>query len=216
MITSRQINKSTGDYLNATLKPSRKQDAKTRNPTATRQALLRAARLEFHRVGYDGASTRKIALDAGCNAALINRYFGSKLGLFEAVMEACIDLSSLKGLSSDQLVEALIDIALSKVDHQKDFDPLVVAIKSSGSTEAFDVVREKLGNPMVEELAAIIGGETAPQKAGMLLSIVSGLFVGRVSVGADALSRDKTETVRTLLGAAMTAVLSSGEARTGG
>lgn len=202
--------KSTGDYLSNALNQPKMSSAKQRNPSATKNALLDAARTEFQRTGYNAASTRNIASDAGCNAALINRYFGSKIGLFEAVMEECIDLAPLHGLSPNEMVEALADIALGKADPTGGFDPMVVAIKSSGSEEAHDVIRNKLGNPMVEQLAALIGGNNADQKAGMLLSIVSGMFVGRVSVDADALSAEHDDALRALLGHAMTAVLLSG------
>ncbi|NOD95398.1 TetR family transcriptional regulator [Ruegeria sp. HKCCD4884] len=201
--------KSTGDYMSVSLNQQKMSSAKQRNPSATKDALLDAARKEFQRAGYEAASTRNIASDAGCNAALINRYFGSKIGLFEAVMEECIDLAPLHGLSPNEMVEALTDIALDKADPTGGFDPMVVAIKSSGSEEAHDVIRNKLGNPMVEQLAALIGGKDADQKAGMLLSIVSGMFVGRVSVDADALSAEHDDALRTLLGQAMTAVLLS-------
>ncbi|NOD88835.1 MULTISPECIES: TetR/AcrR family transcriptional regulator [unclassified Ruegeria] len=201
--------KSTGDYLSVALNQPKMSSAKQRNPSATKNALLDAARTEFQRAGYEAASTRNIASDAGCNAALINRYFGSKIGLFEAVMEECIDLDPLHGLSPNEMVEALADIALGKADPTGGFNPMVVAIKSSGSEEAQDVIRNKLGNPMVEQLAALIGGKDADQKAGMLLSIVSGMFVGRVSVDADALSAEHDDALRTLLGQAMTAVLLS-------
>ncbi len=203
--------KSTGDYLSgASKKNARISGAKQRNPSATKDALLDAARTEFLRMGYDAASTRNIASDAGCNAALINRYFGSKIGLFEAVMEECIDVAPLHGLSLNEMVEALADIALGKADQTGGFDPMVVAIKSSGSEAAHSVIRNKLGNPMVEQLAALIGGDNADQKAGMLLSIVSGMFVGRVSVDADALSSGHNDTLRAFLVQAMTAVLLSG------
>lgn len=160
-------------------------------------------------MGYEAASTRNIASDAGCNAALINRYFGSKIGLFEAVMEECVDLSSLKDLPPNEIVEALANIALGKGDKKGGFDPMVVAIKSSGSEDAHDVIRVKLGNPMVAQLAALICGEHAEQKAGMLLSIVSGMFVGRVSVDADALSVEYDGALRALLVEAMMAVVTS-------
>ncbi|WP_170464125.1 TetR/AcrR family transcriptional regulator [Ruegeria arenilitoris] len=171
---------------------------------------MAAARVEFQRAGYESASTRKIASDAGCNVALINRYFGSKIGLFETVMEACIDLSPLVGLSQDQMVAALVDIALAKAGSQGDFDPVVVAIKSSGSAAAQDVVRDKLGNPMVEELSSLIGGEDAKQKAGVVLSIISGMFVGRVSIGADALADDESEIIQPMLTDALKVVLATG------
>ncbi len=171
---------------------------------------MTAARIEFQRAGYEGASTRRIASDAGCNVALINRYFGSKIGLFETVMEACIDLSPLAGLTQDQMVSALVDIALAKTGSQGDFDPVVVAIKSSGSAAAQEVVRDKLGNPMVEELASLIGGDYAKQKAGVVLSIISGMFVGRVSIRADALASDESEVIRPMLTDALNAVLATG------
>ena len=49
-----------------------------RNRAVTRAALLAAARLRFAEHGYDGASVRDIAHDAGVDAALVFRYFGSK------------------------------------------------------------------------------------------------------------------------------------------
>lgn len=202
--------KSTGDYLRAKIVQSTKPDARKRNPGATKNTLLDAARTEFQRMGYEAASTRNIASEAGCNAALINRYFGSKLGLLEAVMEECIDLTPLDGLPPNEMVATLVDIALGKVNPRGDFDPMVVAIKSSGSEEAQDVIRSKLGNPMVEQLSSLIGGDKADQKAGILLSIVSGMFVGRVSVDADAVSTDHNEALRELLYDAMMAVVSSG------
>lgn len=208
-ITAPYRSKSTGDYLNVKTGRPRVSEIRERNPVATKEALLTAARVEFQQAGYDGASTRKIASDAGCNAALINRYFGSKAGLFDAVMEACIELDALEGLSKGEIVTALADIALSKAEAKAEFDPIVVAIKSSGSPEAQVVVRNRLGNPMVEQLASLIGGETAKQKAGVILSLISGMYVGRVSVGAQALSQSQNETIRPMLTAALRAILTS-------
>ncbi|MEM8649992.1 MAG: TetR family transcriptional regulator [Pseudomonadota bacterium] len=184
---------------------------KRRNAEATKTSLLVAARIEFHKAGYEGASMRQIASDAGCNVALINRYFGSKKGLFEAVMGACFDLTPLKGLSTEKMVSALVDIALEKANLGKEFDPMVVAVRSSGSSSAQGIISKQLGNPMVEELASIIGGKEAQQKAGVILSMVSGIFVGRVSIGAQALSSDEDEVIRPLLTAAFHAVLSAGK-----
>ena len=124
-------------------------------------------------------------------------------------MEACIDLDALEGLSNDEIVSALADIALSKAELKAEFDPIVVAIKSSGSPDAQVVVRNRLGNPMVEQLASLIGGENAKQKAGVILSLISGIYVGRVSVGAQALSQSQNETIRPMLTAALRAILTS-------
>ena len=59
-----------------------------RNAAATRQAILASARVAFARAGYEGTGVREIARGAGVTAMLVNRYFGSKVKLFEeAVVE---------------------------------------------------------------------------------------------------------------------------------
>ena len=51
----------------------------------TREALLAAAAAEFAEKGFEGASTRGICARAGVNAALANRYFGTKEALYRLV-----------------------------------------------------------------------------------------------------------------------------------
>lgn len=49
--------------------------------------IAAAARLEFARFGYAGARLQRIADRAGVNKQLVFYYFGSKTGLYRAVME---------------------------------------------------------------------------------------------------------------------------------
>src|SRR5258708_7811421 len=60
----------------------------TRSPKAekTRLAILASARRAFAEFGYDGAGVRAIASGAGVTAMMVNRYFGSKEGLFGDVV----------------------------------------------------------------------------------------------------------------------------------
>lgn len=51
-----------------------------------RANILIAATKLFAELGYEGASTRQIAKEAGANMAMINYYFGSKEGVFMEVM----------------------------------------------------------------------------------------------------------------------------------
>ena len=53
----------------------------------TREAILGAARRSFGEHGYDGATIRGIATDAGVNPALIHHFYGTKEGLFAAAMK---------------------------------------------------------------------------------------------------------------------------------
>ncbi|RZK65201.1 MAG: TetR/AcrR family transcriptional regulator [Pedobacter sp.] len=51
-----------------------------------RSSILEAAEKLFSELGYEGASTRQIAKEAGANMAMINYYFGSKEGVFMEIM----------------------------------------------------------------------------------------------------------------------------------
>ena len=52
-----------------------------------REQILRAAAVEFGTRGFDGATTARIAHAAGVTQPLVHHHFGSKLGLWEAVLE---------------------------------------------------------------------------------------------------------------------------------
>ncbi len=54
--------------------------------SGTREAILAAARTRFGDLGYDGATIRGIAADAGVDAALVHHFFGTKERLFAAAM----------------------------------------------------------------------------------------------------------------------------------
>jgi AcrR family transcriptional regulator len=51
-----------------------------------RANILEAAEKLFSEVGYEGASTRQIAMVAGANIAMINYYFGSKEGVYVEII----------------------------------------------------------------------------------------------------------------------------------
>lgn len=66
----------------------RTRDAVTRDPEATRKAILIAATAEFAAKGLGGARVDQIAEKAGVNKRMLYYYFGQKDGLFQAVLEA--------------------------------------------------------------------------------------------------------------------------------
>jgi AcrR family transcriptional regulator len=55
---------------------------------SARDRLLGAALAAFAAVGFEAASTRAIAADAGVKQGLVRHHFGSKAGLFAEVLEA--------------------------------------------------------------------------------------------------------------------------------
>ena len=60
--------------------------ARKRDKEATKRALLAAAVEVFAGQGFDGATTKDVAAKAGVNEGLIQRYFGGKAGLLQAIV----------------------------------------------------------------------------------------------------------------------------------
>ena len=85
-----------------------------RNAAATRQAILEAAKLCFMDDGYEQVGVRDIAARAGVDPALVNRYFGSKEGLFSEAVASKFDLSHLLDGDRATLGERLARYVLQK------------------------------------------------------------------------------------------------------
>jgi AcrR family transcriptional regulator len=60
------------------------------DPAATQARILAAATEEFAEYGIAGARVDRIALNAKSNKQLIYRYFGTKQGLYEAVVDRLV------------------------------------------------------------------------------------------------------------------------------
>jgi AcrR family transcriptional regulator len=60
---------------------------KTRDAARSREAILGAAELLFAQRGYDGASLAEIGAEAGVSRGTPGYFFGSKDGLYRAVLE---------------------------------------------------------------------------------------------------------------------------------
>ncbi|MEV5707735.1 TetR family transcriptional regulator [Actinoallomurus sp. NPDC052274] len=60
-------------------------------PSSSRDDILAAARVLFGERGYDKASIRAIAREAGVDPALVHHFFGAKEELFAAAMEFPVD-----------------------------------------------------------------------------------------------------------------------------
>jgi AcrR family transcriptional regulator len=61
---------------------------RSRDAAASKDALLQAAQTLFGQQGFESTTIREIGEQAGVDAALIARYFGSKADLYIAAMVA--------------------------------------------------------------------------------------------------------------------------------
>ncbi len=80
--------------------------------SGTRAAIVAAARSRFAEAGFDRASIRSIAAEAGVDPALIHHYFGTKKQLFTEVIALPVDpetaLAPLADAPLDDLGETLL------------------------------------------------------------------------------------------------------------
>lgn len=60
-------------------------------PISTRDLLVEIGRKQFARNGFSGTSVRSIIAEAGANLGAVTYHFGSKEGLYEAVLHSFID-----------------------------------------------------------------------------------------------------------------------------
>ena len=68
--------------------PAEASQRRTRDPARSRQAILAAAKAEFCQHGLTGARVERISRRSRTNPRMIYHYFGSKEGLYLAVLES--------------------------------------------------------------------------------------------------------------------------------
>ncbi|MFB7916088.1 TetR/AcrR family transcriptional regulator [Streptomyces sp. NPDC056061] len=163
----------------------------------TRGLLLDSARRRFAHDGYAATTVRDIADDAGVNVALINRYFQSKEGLFEACLKAVIDeLVHTTGAVGDlgRAPERIGSYAAGLLASDDHSDALLLLLRSSGD-ERTEPMRTGLLRTFSERLASAVGreaGEPARDelllRAQLVLSVAFGVTVLRASRGLEPLA----------------------------
>jgi AcrR family transcriptional regulator len=162
-----------------------------RNAAATRQAILDSARWCFAHDGYDQVGVRDIAARAGADPALVNRYFGSKEGLFAEAVSTKFDLSELFAGDRAMLGERLARYVVQKKAPSNAYDPLVALLRSSSSEVASGMLRDALVDGFVRPLAARLDGSDAVPRAELMGSILLGLLVYRTIVGGGMMQNDE-------------------------
>ncbi|MHB1060013.1 MAG: TetR/AcrR family transcriptional regulator [Rhodanobacter sp.] len=172
-----------------------------RDKAATKQALLAAAGEVFAERGYDAATTREVAQEAGVNEQLIQRYFGGKKGLLltliqqfgEEEQQCCQQPAPGIGVEAEifgflkfQMEHACAHGNLSKVALQRSLCDSEVAREIG---EQFSKTRAPLLRQRLETLRArgLIDGDADLAAAATVLSSLSfGLaFMDQLVFGAD-------------------------------
>ncbi|MCK2218026.1 TetR family transcriptional regulator [Actinomadura sp. ATCC 31491] len=159
-----------------------------RDREATRARLLEAARLRFARDGYDATSVRDVAADAGVDATLIFRYFGSKKALFDEVT-ADLPAGLLDGPQEELVARMIAAVVFHDWTRYGGEHPLVAMLRSSAHEDARRRIREEVCATYVEALAGLAGGgEDAGLRAELLSAWLVGIGILRSVVATPALA----------------------------
>jgi len=151
--------------------PVRKRDAE-----ATRLAIVQAAQLVFTDKGFDQAGTREIADKACVNVALINRYFGSKQGLFTESVLPALTVSSAQLGDVGDLAPAMTALLMNKPAEIR-FDPIIAMLRSTSSETVGALLREHVETKIIQPIADHVGGADGRERACVALSIFYGYDV---------------------------------------
>ncbi|GAA4561483.1 TetR/AcrR family transcriptional regulator [Planotetraspora kaengkrachanensis] len=172
---------------------------RTRDAEATQRAILGAAVDAFARSGYDGASTRDIARDAGIDPRLITRYFGSKEALFARAVEETYrhPLMMVPGRNRDVAEALLSDAPLEQAKG------LLLTIRSAGNERAVEIMRDHLEQHYQRDLSDALAGPDPGTRAALLIAICTGVQMQRNVLRNRALQAADSATIIDLLAAAL-------------
>ena len=170
----------------------------------TKLRIQQAAARLFASRSFETVSTRAIAKEAGVDAALIHHYFGSKEGLFQAVLNAAIRPEQLEALVVSespedwgrQLVRAADKVWTSPAA------PALKAVVRRVLVGHEGMLREFVTRSLLNRfLSHIKGPETERRlRASLIGSQMSGLVIARHIVGIEPLASLSTDEVADLIG----------------
>ena len=152
-----------------------------RDAEATRAAILEAAKAQFARAGYQ-AGLRDIAAAAGCDVALIKRYFGGKDGLFTAALKASINSDRLAAWDRAHFArEAATLMAGDAHDDEERTHAFQFLLRTATSPATAPLLNEAVRERFLAPIRDWLGGEVDVEaRARLLAAVYIGLLVERL------------------------------------
>lgn len=172
----------------------------------TRARIIEAAIRVFGDEGYERASTRQIAAEAGVNPPALQYYFDSKEGLHRACAESLVanmrkalgpafDAGAAAARSGDRrrAVEALCDLLDAVADLSQTTPDMmgrkrfVARAQADGAGPGIELIRDQMVRPLHEVCAALVGAavgrppeeEAVRVRTVLVLSQLSALHASR-------------------------------------
>jgi len=158
--------------------------------SGTREAILEAARTRFAEHGYDGATIRGIAADAGVDPALVHHFYGTKERLFaEALRFPAIPseiLDQVAQAEADRLGETFVRTVLQVWESPETRDRSIALLRSAVTNEqAAAMLRSFVEGGIFGAIARVVGDDDAEFRASLVASQIVGLGIARIVLRID-------------------------------
>jgi AcrR family transcriptional regulator len=161
--------------------------------SSTRQAILDAARRLFAERGYEGATMRAIAAEAGVDAALVVHFFGNKATLLaEAVdwpFDPEVEMPKLLAGGRRQVGRRVVELFIRTWDDEGTRSPILTLLRAA-TTEprAAELMRDFLHRRLFTPLMARLDADQPDLRTDLVIAQLIGLGMTRYVIGLDRLA----------------------------
>jgi AcrR family transcriptional regulator len=151
----------------------------------SKQRILDAARKRFVRDGYERATVRAIAADAGVDVAMVYYFFDNKDGLINAAaltgpQHPLQQLAMLLDEGTQQIGRRLVRRFIESWDAGVVFEPLVALWRSAPiHPQARNVLLDNIAGPVAQQVATEFGVADAELRVELVASHLIGLAFAR-------------------------------------
>ncbi|MGJ8546878.1 MAG: TetR/AcrR family transcriptional regulator [Sulfitobacter sp.] len=171
----------------------------------TRDRLLAEGRRLIWGQGYSNVSLRQIAGAAGVDVALISRYFGSKMGLFEATLETAFDLPPTADAKA--LEDLIVQLFMQAPRGGPNPSSLQLLVMNAKDPEIGETLRRAHADKMQNGLAALLGSDT---RAALLMAVLLGFSLAEKSLHLPGIAHHQSGEYEAQLRHLITAALTFG------
>jgi len=168
--------------------------------------IIAAARERFMREGYEKATVRAIAADAGVDVAMVYYFFDSKEGLFTASAltgpeHPLQHLATLLDEGAEDIGPRLVRRFLQHWDEDAGYEPFLTLWRSATiHPQARKVLHDSLAGPIAERVAAAFGVADAELRVELVASHLAGLAFARYQLKIEPLASTSIEDLVAWLG----------------
>lgn len=165
--------------------PEARRPGRWRTGQQSKQRILDAARKRFMRDGYERATVRAIAADAGVDVAMVYYFFDSKDGLINAAaltgpQHPLHQLATLLDEGTEQIGPRLVRRFIESWDAGVVFEPLVALWRSAPiHPHARNVLLDSIAGPVAQRVATEFGVADAELRVELVASHLIGLAFAR-------------------------------------